>query len=121
VSRPAAPPGSPSDAFPRVLTVEEAAKILRISRGLAFNAVRNGDIPHLRIGRRILIPEHGLKALVGAGGTSAAGEPASNSGHHLEREDGPGEDKLAALRELATALETLIAASQPDRGQRGGR
>ena len=39
-----------------VLTVDEAAGILRISRGLAFAAVRTGTIPHIRIGRRILVP-----------------------------------------------------------------
>ena len=43
-----------------VLTVDEAAKLLRISRGLAFTAVRNGTLPHLRIGRRILIPRDAL-------------------------------------------------------------
>jgi excisionase family DNA binding protein len=36
-----------------VLTVEEAAAYLRISRGLAFAAVRDGSLPSMRIGRRI--------------------------------------------------------------------
>lgn len=48
------------DGSPWVLTVDEAAKILRISRGLAFAAVHAGAIPHLRIGRRILIPRSAL-------------------------------------------------------------
>lgn len=39
-----------------VLTVDEAAAMLRISRGLAFAAVRAGTIPYIRIGRRILVP-----------------------------------------------------------------
>jgi excisionase family DNA binding protein len=40
-----------------VLTVEEAAAYLRISRGLAFAAVRDGSLPCVRLGgRRILIP-----------------------------------------------------------------
>ncbi len=43
----------PSEA---VLTVDEAARILRISRGLAFAATRDGTLPSIRIGRRILIP-----------------------------------------------------------------
>jgi excisionase family DNA binding protein len=46
------------------LTVEEAAKLLGISRGLAFQAVRRGDIPSIRIGRRILIPRARLRALL---------------------------------------------------------
>jgi excisionase family DNA binding protein len=46
------------------LTVEETAKLLGISRGLAFQAVRRGDIPSIRIGRRILIPRARLRALL---------------------------------------------------------
>ena len=47
-----------------VLTVEEAAAYLRISRGLAFAAVRDGSLPSIRIGRRILIPRRQLEALL---------------------------------------------------------
>ncbi len=47
-----------------VLTVEEAAAYLRISRGLAFAAVRDGSLPSVRIGRRILIPRRQLEALL---------------------------------------------------------
>jgi excisionase family DNA binding protein len=46
------------------LTVEETAKLLGISRGLAFQALRRGDIPSIRIGRRILIPRARLRALL---------------------------------------------------------
>ena len=38
------------------LTVEEAAEMLGISRALAYEALSRGEIPHLRIGRRILVP-----------------------------------------------------------------
>jgi excisionase family DNA binding protein len=54
---------TPADAA-SVLTVEEAAAYLRISRGLAFAAVRDGSLPSLRIGRRILIPRRQLEALL---------------------------------------------------------
>ena len=47
-----------------VLTVEEAAAYLRISRGLAFAAVKDGSLPCVRIGRRILIPRRQLEALL---------------------------------------------------------
>jgi len=53
-----------------VLTVDEAAVYLRISRGLAFAAVRDGTLPSVRIGRRILVPRRQLEALL-------AGEQAS--------------------------------------------
>jgi excisionase family DNA binding protein len=42
------------------LTVVEAAKILGISRGSTYNAVRRGQIPNIRIGRRIVIPRASL-------------------------------------------------------------
>jgi excisionase family DNA binding protein len=45
------------------LTVEQTAKLLGISRGLAFQAVARGD-PSIRIGRRILIPATRLLALL---------------------------------------------------------
>ena len=51
-----------STDLPAVLTVEEAARYLRISRGLAFDAARRGDIPTVRIGRRILVPTASLLA-----------------------------------------------------------
>jgi excisionase family DNA binding protein len=50
-----------------VLTVEEAARYLRISRGLAFAAVRDGSIPSIRIGRRILVPRSRLDAMLDGG------------------------------------------------------
>ena len=50
---------------PLVLTVEEAARALRIGRGAAYEAVRQGSIPAVRIGRTLRIPRHGLLALLG--------------------------------------------------------
>lgn len=47
-----------------VLTVDEAAVYLRISRGLAFAAVADGTLPSVRIGRRILVPRRQLEALL---------------------------------------------------------
>ncbi len=48
------------------LTVDEAAQLLGISRGSAYAAARAGDIPAIRVGRRLLVPRHALLALVGA-------------------------------------------------------
>ncbi len=47
------------------LTVEEAAERLGISRTLAYEAVRRGEIPSIRIGRRILVPASRLDDLLG--------------------------------------------------------
>jgi len=49
---------------PLVLTVEEAAKLLRISRGSAYERVREGAIPTIRLGKRILVPRAALDRLL---------------------------------------------------------
>ena len=45
-------------------TVEEAAELLGISRNSAYEAVRKGEIPTIRLGRRILIPRSRLEAML---------------------------------------------------------
>lgn len=50
--------------LPLVLTVEEVAKVLRISRGSAYEAVRTGAIPSVRVGRVIRVPRHLLNSLL---------------------------------------------------------
>jgi excisionase family DNA binding protein len=59
------------DMNQHVLTVDEAAKLLRISRGSAYEAVRQGVIPSISIGRRILVPWVGLQRLLEDGSTVA--------------------------------------------------
>jgi excisionase family DNA binding protein len=53
-----------SETEPLVLTVEEAAKALRISRGAAYEAVRTNELPHVRIGRTIRVPRAALLAFL---------------------------------------------------------
>ncbi len=38
------------------LTVPEAAKMLGLGRNSAYEAVRNGTLPSIRFGKRIVIP-----------------------------------------------------------------
>lgn len=47
-------------SLPAVLTVLETARMLRISRTLAYEGIARGEIPSVRIGRRILVPTHRL-------------------------------------------------------------
>lgn len=49
----------------QTLTVEETARILRISRNSAYEAARTGEIPTIRIGKRVLVPIGGLERLLG--------------------------------------------------------
>jgi excisionase family DNA binding protein len=59
------------------LTVDEARRLLGLSRELAYAAVRSGEIPSIRIGRRLLVPRKALLAMLDrAHGAAAAGEAA---------------------------------------------
>ena len=53
-----------------VLTVDECADALRISRNLAYQLAREGSLPTIRLGRRILVPRQALERML-----SEAGEP----------------------------------------------
>ena len=46
------------------ITVDECAKLLGISRGLCFQMVHEGKIPHLRFNKRILIPKWAIERLL---------------------------------------------------------
>ena len=47
-----------------VFTVEEAAYLLNISRALAYDLVARGEIPSIRLGRRIAVPRKQLEILL---------------------------------------------------------
>lgn len=58
-----------SDA-PLVFTVERAATLLGISRALAYELLRQGSIPSVRLGRRIVVPRAALLAMLDVGAAS---------------------------------------------------
>jgi excisionase family DNA binding protein len=43
-----------------VVSVTEAAELLGISRGLAYELARSGQLPSLRLGRRLVVPRVAL-------------------------------------------------------------
>jgi len=45
-------------------TIEDAAKRLRIGRNQAYEAARHGQLPVIRIGRRLLVPTVALDRLL---------------------------------------------------------
>lgn len=55
----------PSPTEEPTVTVERAARELGISRGSAYEAARTGDLPTIRMGRRILVPTARLLELLG--------------------------------------------------------
>lgn len=47
---------------PLLLTVPEAAEILRIGRNTCYEFIRRGELPAVNLGERIIrIPRHGLE------------------------------------------------------------
>lgn len=46
----------PDPATEPTITVERAAAILTLGVRTAYNAVERGDIPAIRVGRRVVIP-----------------------------------------------------------------
>ncbi|TMR90048.1 helix-turn-helix domain-containing protein [Nonomuraea basaltis] len=47
------------------MSVSEAAALLDLHRDAAYDAVRRGDLPSIRIGRKILIPTAKLASMLG--------------------------------------------------------
>ena len=60
------PAESPVTRLMRELTVsvDDAAVLLRLSRGGAYNAVRDGQIPSIKIGRAIRVPTAALRTML---------------------------------------------------------
>lgn len=42
------------------ITVERAGQLLGISRGLAYELVHRGELPAIRLGRRIVVPARAI-------------------------------------------------------------
>ncbi|MBW3643336.1 MAG: helix-turn-helix domain-containing protein [Actinobacteria bacterium] len=61
-------------AQPLTLSVEEAARLLGISRTLAYDLVRRGELPRLRLGRRVVVPRQALQDLIGGAGDAEPGD-----------------------------------------------
>jgi excisionase family DNA binding protein len=60
-----------------VYSPNEISKLLHLNRNSIYKAIHEGTIPHLRIGKRILIPRHALEKMLAA--------PAENGGKSDEK------------------------------------
>ena len=54
------------------MSVEEAAEELGVGRNQAYQAVKEGQIPAIRIGKRIIVPRRGLEKLLEQAGKVVA-------------------------------------------------
>ena len=57
------------------VSIEEAATVLGISRALGYESARRGDIPVIRIGRRLVVPKDRLEALLAGEASETARQP----------------------------------------------
>ena len=48
----------------KTITVPEAASMLGVSRNLAYEAVRRGELPAIRVGRRLVVPLKAIEELL---------------------------------------------------------
>jgi excisionase family DNA binding protein len=53
-----------TDLATRVLTIPEAAALLRVSARTLYGAVGRGEVPAVRIGRRLVVPGAALQRLL---------------------------------------------------------
>jgi excisionase family DNA binding protein len=58
------------------LTIEEAGELLGISRSLAYEMARNGRLPVLRFGKRMVVPKRAIEAMLDS---SVSGKTAERS------------------------------------------
>lgn len=68
------------DDHQTLLTVPEAAKLLRIGRNLAYELVAQGEIPSIRFGRLIRVPRAALEERIRAQGVATDGASADGQG-----------------------------------------
>ena len=57
-----------------VLTVPEAADLLGICRNAAYEGVRRGEIPSIRIGKRLVVPRAAFEEMLKGGATTNRSE-----------------------------------------------
>jgi excisionase family DNA binding protein len=48
----------------RTITIPEAAEMLGVSRNAAYEAAKRGEIPSIRIGKRVLVPLAALERML---------------------------------------------------------
>ena len=64
----------------QVFNVPEVAEILGLGRSATYEAVKNGSIPSVRIGRKIMIPKEGLRLLLAGAWTPKMNSREENHG-----------------------------------------
>jgi excisionase family DNA binding protein len=96
------------------LRVEEAAVLLGISRGLAYELINRGELPALRLGRRIVVPRAALEAFVAGAGDALPGAEPSTNGN--AKEAATDESRSSKRRRSPTRILNEVAGQLPLNG-----
>jgi excisionase family DNA binding protein len=76
-----ASPGTPASVMPReVLSADEAAEFLGVSKWALYDACARAEIPHRRIGRRIVFSRRALMVWLSCASPRSAGS--QSGGNH---------------------------------------
>jgi len=59
-----------ADGMPAIMTVPEAARFLKIGRTAAYEAIRTGQLPALRLGRKLRVSRVAVQEALLASGRS---------------------------------------------------
>jgi excisionase family DNA binding protein len=71
------------------LTVEEAALLIGIGRSTAYDAINRGELPHVRIGRRVLVLRQPLLEMLCATETRNPADPPNHDASPNESKTPP--------------------------------
>src|SRR5262245_8380556 len=61
-------PGNEMDHALRTISVQEAGRLLGLSKNSAYQAAKRGELPTLAFGRRLVVPVAALEAMLRAAG-----------------------------------------------------
>lgn len=86
------------EPLPPTISVEQAGELLGVSRRSAYRAASRGQIPTVRVGRRVLVPTQRLLDLLGMGASNDA--PLVARRFVVEGSPGPGSERSGGNAEL---------------------
>lgn len=105
-------------------TVEEAGRLLGVGRNQAYDAAKRGEVPTIRVGKRLLVPKAALDRLLGVG--EPGGQPLPPGGVESTvratptRGAAPGKASAVAQKKIAprratASDQTSLSPRQPAR------
>lgn len=74
----ASPLAAASDHLPRVYTIAEAARLLRVPEGWLRKKVTAGAVPHTRLGKHVRFTDDHLRQIIASGEEQPATPPRDN-------------------------------------------